>query len=254
MIRSIYDDEDICLNIETVICKVYFPQFEMAGSHALTWPTSSFELKQQQNVEIRRFNVSHKSFAQFFDLITSSIIEPSTDIECFVLDYGSDWVAVRDNEQWTKALSNARRESSKKHKQLRVKVTTRDGSSVTPKPNCGSSRKTKSVRKNVSCCIVPTKTEAYPCESSANFLSIKQDFCDLQKQMEAMRLQQQGQPKEMEKRKKKKVSSEKKKRSSKNAPAEIVTQMVYSEYGLFNNWSPSKWGSGSHSSSSIAVL
>lgn len=254
MIRSIYNDEDICLNLETVICKVYFPQYDMSASHAMTWPTSSFELSQQQNVEIRRFNVSNKSFAQFFDLITSSIVEPSAEIELKMLESGSDWIAVRDNEQWTKALSSARRVSSKKHKQLRVKVTTRDGSSVTPKPNCGSSRKSKSSRKNVSCCIVPTKTEAYPCQSSADFLSIKQDFCDLQKQMEALRLQQQGQPKEMEKRKKKKVHSEKKKRTSKNAPAEIVTQMVYSEYGLYNNWSPSWRGSGSHSSSQIAVL
>jgi len=253
MIRSIYNDEDICLNLDTIICKVYFPQYDMSSSHAMTWPTSSFELKNQQNAEIRRFNVSNKSFTQFFDLITSSIIEPSADIEFLILEPGYDWVAVRDNEQWTRALASARKVSSKKHKQLRVKVTTRDGSSVTPKPNCGSSRKSKSAKKNVSCCIVPTKTEAYPCQSSADFLSIQQDFCDLQKQMEALR-QQQGQPKDMDKRKKKKAQSEKKKRTSKNAPAEIVTQTIYSEYGLFNNWSPSWRGSGSHSSSQIAVL
>jgi len=78
-------------------------------------------------------------------------------------------------------------------------------------------------------------------------LSIKQDFGDLQKQMEAMRLQQQG-PTEGQEKKKKKKTSDKKKRSAKNASAEIATQIAY-HHELYN-WSPSKWGSNS----SIAVL
>jgi hypothetical protein len=242
MIRSISNDEYSCLNIETVICKVYFPQYAAS-------PEATCELKQQSHKEIRRFNIScNNSFGQFLDLITSSIVEPSADIEFLYLDSDSYWVKIRDNEQWTRALYSARRVADKK--QLRVKVTTRNGSSVTPKLT--SPRQKNQSKKTSSCCIVPTKAEAYPCMSS-NFLSIKQDFGDLQKQMEALRLQQQGQQKEVEKRKKKKVHSEKKKRPSKNAPAEIVTQMVYSE--MFSNWSPSKWGSGSHTSTtSIAVL
>jgi len=259
MIRSINNDEDNCLSVETVICKVYFPHNEASESHSMTWPSSSCELKQLRNKEIRRFHITNKSFNQFFDLVTSSIMEPAADVELLILDADSDWIPVDCEEQWSAALSSARTIPNKKHRQLRVKVTTRNGSSVTPKPSCGSSR-TKgskqsrtSSRRNTSCCIVPTKPEAYSCVSSSTFLSIKQDFCDLQKQMEAMRLQQQGQPKEgqPEKKKKKKASSDKKKRSNKTAPSEIVTQMVYHHHAEMFNWSPSKWGSDS---SSIAVL
>jgi hypothetical protein len=183
---------------------------------------------------------------QFFDLITSSIVEPSAEVELLYLDSNSDWVPVRDSNQWTRALTSARRVSDKK--QLRVKVTTRDGSSVTPKPTSLSPPRQKS-KQHTSCCIVPTKTEAYSSVSSSNFLSIKQDFGDVQKQLQVLQQQHQEQP---EKRRKKKVNSEKKKRSAKNAPAEIVSQVVYSEHFAFL---PSKWGSGTHATSaSIAVL
>lgn len=243
MLRSIFNDDE--LTIETVICKVYFPQCE-GTTYSQTWPTSAYELKSQNNKEIRRFTISsNKSFGQFFDLITSSIVEPSAEVELLYLDSNSDWVSVRDNQQWTKALTSARRVTDKK--QLRVKVTTRDGTSVTPKPTSLTPRQ-KSKKHHTSCCIVPTKTEAYSA-ASADFLSIKQDFGDVQKQLQMLHMQHQGQP---EKRRKKKVNPEKKKRSSKNAPAEIVTQVVYSEHFT---WSPSKWGSATHASSaSIAVL
>jgi hypothetical protein len=245
MLRSIFHDDE--LTIETVICKVYFPQCE-ATTYSQTWPTSACELKSQNNKEIRRFTISsNKSFGQFFDIITSSIVEPSAEVELLYLDSNSDWVPVRDNNHWTRALTSARRVSDQK--QLRVKVTTRDGSSVTPKPTSLSPPRQKS-KKNT-CCIVPTKTEAYSAVSSSNFLSIKQDFGDVQKQLQVLQLQHQGQ--QPEKRRKKKVNSEKKsKRSAKNAPAEIVSQVVYSEHFAFM---PSKWGSGTHgSSASIAVL
>jgi len=245
MIRSIFNnDDDNCLNIETVICKVYFPQ-SFDETHAITWPTSSCELKQSRNKEIRRFHINNKSFNQFFELVTSSIVEPSADVELLVLDADSDWIPVDCDEQWAAALNGARTIPSKKHKQLRVKVTTRDGSSVTPKP--AGTKKPNHVRtsshRNTSCCIVPTKTEAYPCLESSNFLSIKQDFGDLQKQMEAMRLQQQGPVEGQQEKKKKKKTSDKKKRSGKSS--EIVTQIAYHHADIFN------WGS---TSSSIAVL
>jgi len=219
-------------------------------SHAITWPTSSCELKQTKNKEIRRIhlNGSNKSFNHFFELVTSSIVEPSADVELLVLDADSDWIPVYSDEQWAAVLKSARTIPNKRQKQLRVKVTARDGSSVTPKP--AGAKKRTSTRRNGSCCIIPTKTEAYPCNDSSNFLSIKQDFCDLQKQLEAMRLQKQGSEEQQEKKKKKKTS-DKKKRSSKNA--EIVSQIAY-HTEMFKNWSPSKWGSDSHASSEIAVL
>jgi len=207
--------------------------------------------KQSRHKEIRRFHINHnKSFYQFFDLVTSSLVEPSADIELLVLDADSDWIPVDCDEQWAAALVGARTIPNKRHKQLRVQVTARNGSCLTLRPQCAlkKSKNARTSRKNTSCCIVPTKTEAYPCPSSSTFLSIKQDFGDLQKQMEAMRLQQQGSTDGQEKKKKKKTS-DKKKRSSKNASAEIATQIAY-HHDLFN-WSPSKWGSDS---SSIAVL
>lgn len=254
MIRSICnDDDDNCLNIETVICKVYFPQSSPEETHAITWPTASCELKQSRNKEIRRFHINNKSFNQFFELVTSSIVEPSADVELLVLDADSDWIPVDCDEQWAAALNGARMIPNKRHKQLRVKVTARDGSSVTPKP-AGTKKPSHvraSSRRNTSCCIIPTKTEAYPCFES-NFLSIKQDFGDLQKQMEAMRLQQQGPVEGQQEKKKKKKTSDKKKRSGKSA--EITTQIAYHHADIFNNWGSSKWGSDSHASSSIAVL
>jgi len=243
------NDDDNCFTIETVICKVYFPQMDAGACRT----TSSCELKQTRNKEIRRFHINnHNSFRHFFDLVTSSIVEPSADVELLVMDADSDWIPIDCDEQWAAVLNGARTIPTKKHKQLRFKVTARDGTCVTPKP-C-TSRQTKSKhgrtssgRRNASCCIVPTKTEAYPCLSS-DFLSIKQDFGDLQKQMEAMRLQQQGPTEGQEKKKKK---SDKKKRSSKNAStAELATQIAY-HTEMFTNWSPSKW---SDSDSSIAVL
>jgi len=247
MIRSIYcnDDIDDCLNIETVICKVYFPHIGEDG-RPTTWSTSSPKCEQTRNKEIRRFNLTNKSFNQFFELVTSSIVEPSTDVELLVLDADSDWIPVYSDEQWTAVLNSARTLPNKK-KQLRVRVTGRDGSSVTPKP-AGTKKRTTSRRNMSSCCIVPTKTEAYPCLESSNFLSIKQDFCAVQKQLEAMRLQQEE--KQQEKKKTKKKTSDKKKRSAKNA--EIVSQIAY-HAEIFNNWSSrSKWGTDS--SSTIAVL
>jgi hypothetical protein len=252
MIRSICNDyDDNCLNVETVVCKVYFPQ-NNEETHAITWPTVSCELKQSRNKEIRRFHINNnKSFDQFFELITSSIVEPSADVELLVLGADSDWIPVDCDEQWAAALNGARIIPNKKHRQLRVKVTARDGSSVTPKP--AGTKKPSHVRttsrRNTSCCIVPTKTDAYPCFESSNFLSIKQDFCDVQKQLEAMRLQHQtieGQ----QGKKKKKTSDKKKKRSSKSS--DIVTQIAYHHADIFNNWGSSKWGS--ETSSSIAVL
>jgi len=249
MLRSIFceddDDEINCLDLETVICKVYFPQMGEDG-HALAWPTNSCE-RRQQNKEIRRFHITqNKSFKQFFDLVTSNIAEPSSDITFMVLDADMDWIPVDSEEQWVTLLNNARTmTSSKKPRQLRVKVSGRDGSCVTTKAASGTKKRAAaSSKKNTSCCIIPTKTEAYSCVDSSNFLSIKQDFSTLQKQMEAMRLEKQ------EKKKKKKVNIDKKKRSSKNA--DIVNQIAY-HAEIFNNWSPSKWKRDS-SSSSIAVL
>jgi len=249
MIRSIYcnDDIDDCLNIETVICKVYFPHIGEDG-RPTTWSTSSPKCEQTRNKEIRRFNLTNKSFNQFFELVTSSIVEPSTDVELLVLDADSDWIPVYSDEQWTAVLNTARTLPNMK-KQLRVRVTGRDGSSVTPKPAGTKKRTTTSRRNNSSCCIIPTKTEAYPCFESSNFLSIKQDFCAVQQQLEAMRLQQEEKQQEKKKAKKKATSDKKKRSSSKKS--EIVSQIAE----IYNNWSPaltrSKWGSDS---STIAVL
>jgi len=137
MLRSIYNnDNDDCLNIETVVCKIYFPPSKGEdGNRALMWPTSSCQ-NQQNNQEIRRIHIeNNKSFDQFFEMVASAIVEPSTDIELLVQDADSDWIPVYSDEQWNAVLNNVQSLANKKQRQLRVKVTGRNGSSVTPKPS-----------------------------------------------------------------------------------------------------------------------
>jgi len=175
---------------EKVVCKVYFPQ----DTSSLRSLTSSWPGESSDSQEIRRFNMSKTDeFVHFFKLVTANVTESPLQIQMCYLDREARWSGVDNGEQWTAALKQARKVVNKQYRQLRFRVTLRDGEAVTLRPlgitSLPNAVTQQPIIQSTSCCIVPTtNTDTYQCFAS-NMMSVATDFEELQRQMQLMHRQ-----------------------------------------------------------------